>query len=130
MANSSRLLDTFTQLLAYMGDEGAQDGYNNINIRDESISPAERNRMVKKMVNVIEGNARLSGMPKDITAKVNALKELADNPIYSGQRQELLDYMREYNADDTMRGGSRRRKTQRKTRRRRNKTNRNAKYRR
>jgi hypothetical protein len=124
MANSSRLLDTFTQLLAYMGDEGAQDGYNNINIRDEPISPAERNRMVKKMVNVIVKNIRPSGMPEDIKAKVDALKELADNPIYSDQRQELLDYMRQFEANDEMRGGSRRRKTQRKTRRRRNKTNR------
>jgi hypothetical protein len=124
MANSSILLDTFTQLLAYMGDEGAQDGYNNINIRDEPITPAERSRMVKKMVNVIVKNIRPSGMPEDIKAKVDALKELADNPIYSDQRQELLDYMRQFEANDEMRGGSRRRKTQRKTRRRRNKTNR------
>jgi hypothetical protein len=124
MANSSKLLDTFTQLLAYMGDEGAQDGYNNINIRDESISPAQRTRMVKKMIDFIANDTRLSGIPEDIKAKVIALKDLVNDPIYSEQKEELLDYMREYNADDTMRGGSRRRKTQRKTRRRRNKTNR------
>ena len=127
MANSGRLLDTFTQLLAYMGDEGAQDGYNNINIRAERINPEQRTRMVKKMVKFIVDDVRLSGIPEDIKPKVIALKELADNPVYLAQKQGLLDYMGQYNAENTMRGGKRRSKrsnTLRKRSHKRNKTGR------
>jgi hypothetical protein len=108
MSDPSKLLDTFTQLLAYMGDEGAQDGYVNvnINIRDTPISPNQRTRMVKKMVDFIVNDARLSGIPEDIKVKVVALKDLANNPEYSSQKDELLEYMREYDADEgDMRGG-------------------------
>lgn len=126
MANSNKLLDTFTQLLAYMGDEGAQDGYinSNISIRDEPISSSECNRIVNNMRNYIAGDAELYNVPEDIMLKVVALKELANNPMYLDQKNELLEYMAEYNAENGMRGGSRRRKSRRRTQRKRSKTDR------
>lgn len=126
MANSNKLLDTFTQLLAYMGDEGAQDGYinSNISIRDEPISSSECNRIVNNMRNYIAGDAELYNVPEDIMLKVVALKELANNPMYLDQKNELLEYMAEYNAENGMRGGLRRRKSRRRTQRKRSKTDR------
>lgn len=77
MNDSTELLDKFTQILAYVGDDGAKDGYflreNNagnavysINIRQEPIEDV--NHLVKKIKILLKKNTPVTGFPADVVA--------------------------------------------------------------
>lgn len=100
--DESRLLDQFTRLLAYMGDEYALDGYRNdpsVIVRIEPLDDDERKTVVKAIHAFFRVDA-------DIVEKVIALKKEADGE-YSEQKGELIQYMADM-AD--MEGGGRHRR--------------------
>jgi hypothetical protein len=109
----SRLLDQFTRLLAYMGDEDAMDGYRN----DSSVigrSPPLDGDARKKVVRVIRA---LFDVDDDIIEKAMALKrETGSASASAEEKAELLQYMEEYENMNNMRGGLRRRKTKKRSR--------------
>lgn len=134
------LLDEMTQLLAYVGDEGAQDGYrmgvNNVGntrysvaIRNEPLLASEMNTLIAviiKFLNDVE-DTEYQYMPDDIKTKVNDLKTKFDAAT-PDKKSELIDYILEYRDNlyegqwsGQMHGGRRRNnKNRRNTKKRRN----------
>ena len=126
MNDSTELLDRFTQILAYVGDDGAKDGYflreNNagnpvysINIRPEPMPEESVARLVKKIKSLLKTNTPVTGFPADVVAKTNELKHVYDSSS-SAAKKELLEYISEFGefGSGGMRGG---RKTKRKSKR-------------
>ena len=122
MNDSTELLDKFTQILAYVGDDGAKDGYflreNNagnavysINIRPEPIEDVSR--LVKKIKILLKKNTPVTGFPADVVAKTKELKDLYDSSA-NASKKELLDYISEF-GNSAMQGGVR--KTKRRSKR-------------
>lgn len=112
------LLDKFTQLLAYAGDNGAKDGYflrsNNsgnpvysIPIRSESLSGVELKNLANQIKNLLESGKPLVNIPTDITKKANSLKE-EYNVSDKETKEELIEYIDTYEANP-MQGGMRQR---------------------
>jgi len=126
MNDSTELLDRFTQILAYVGDDGAKDGYflreNNagnpvysINIRPEPIPEESVARLVKKIKVLLKTNTPVTGFPADVVAKTNELKDVFDSSS-TAAKKELLQYISEFGefGNAGMRGG---RKTKRRSKR-------------
>lgn len=126
MNDTTELLDRFTQILAYVGDDGAKDGYflreNNagnpvysINIRPEPIPEEGVARLVKKIKSLLKTNTPVTGFPTDVVAKTNELKDVYDSSA-NAAKKELLDYISEFGefGSGGMRGG---RKTKRRSKR-------------
>jgi hypothetical protein len=114
MNDSTDLLDRFTQILAYIGDDGAKDGYflreNNagnpvysINIRPEPMPEESVARLVKKIKILLKTNIPVTGFPADVVAKTNELKDLYDSSS-TAAKKELLEYISEFGTAG-MRGG-------------------------
>jgi hypothetical protein len=126
MNHSTELLDRFTQILAYVGDDGAKDGYflreNNagnpvysINIRPEPMPEESVARLVKKIKSLLKTNTPVTGFPADVVAKTNELKDVYDSSS-TAAKKELLQYISEFGefGNAGMRGG---RKTKRRSKR-------------
>jgi len=90
----SELLEEWSGILAYLGDRGFQDGFENVDYRR---SP----KLKKRQLN-------------EINTKLRRFVELWDQ--HSDQKVELLEMMREYDAEEEMRGGKRSKRSNRKTR--------------
>jgi len=93
--DKSKLLDTFTELLAYMGDMNALDGYS-IQHRQRPLSPEGIRIVVKATLDYLEHNITLTYIPDDIAARIIKLKELTVDIKYSNQFAELIEYIRDY----------------------------------
>ena len=126
MNDTTELLDRFTQILAYVGDDGAKDGYflreNNagnpvysITIRPEPIPEEGVARLVKKIKSLLKTNTPVTGFPADVVAKTNELKDVYDSSS-NVAKKELLQYISEFGefGNAGMRGG---RKTKRRSKR-------------
>jgi hypothetical protein len=126
MNDSTELLDRFTQILAYVGDDGAKDGYflreNNagnpvysITIRPEPMPEESVARLVKKIKVLLKTNTPVTGFPADVVAKTNELKDVYDSSS-TAAKKELLEYISEFGefGNAGMRGG---RKTKRRSKR-------------
>lgn len=119
--DTSALLDKLTQLLAYVGDEGAKDGYfvksNNsgnpvysINIRPERIPEQNIRRLVKQIKGLLTENTPVSGFPQDVLDKTVEFKESYDATSSASVKDELINYLSEYANNSGMRGGARKSK--------------------
>ena len=104
------LLDNFTQLLAYAGDDGAKDGYllhaNNsgnpvysIPIRIEGLSGSGLENLVNQIKNLLENNESLVNIPNDITKKAKVLKEAYDKVCNKEVKYELIKYIDNYESN-------------------------------
>ena len=107
------LLDRMTKLLAYVGDEGAQDGYPGATFRDVPLS----DNQIRTLVNTI---IELLNMPNDIKIKVTNLKNMFDEAT-DDEKRGLIEYLRDYEVNG-MHGGrirntKKRRNNKKKTRR-------------
>ena len=93
----SELLTQWSGILAYLGDEGSQDGFQNMNFSNSpNLTPEQLKAINGKLVKFIES--------------------LDKHP---DEKEELLDMRREFDPEDGMRGGKRSKKSKksRKTRR-------------
>jgi len=95
LVDGSKLLDTFTELLAYMGDTNALDGYS-IKPRSRLIKPEGIRIVVKAILDYLEHDITLTYIPDDIVARILKLKELSADNKYSNQYAELIEYIRDY----------------------------------
>ena len=93
--DKSKLLDTFTELLAYIGDMNALDGYS-IKHRQRPLSPEGIRIVVKAILDYLEHDITLTYIPDDIAARILKLKELTIDIKYSNQFAELIEYIRDY----------------------------------
>ena len=136
MSNSTDLLDEVTKLLAYVGDEGAKDGYylrsNNagnsvysVPIRPEPLETEELETLVAKVKELLENDTPLDDVPKDIVNKVNNLKK-AFSKASDEAKAEVVEYLGAYEANP-MHGGKRRVQKSIRKRRKNRKTRRNRK---
>jgi hypothetical protein len=100
------VLEEFTKLLAYMGNEGARNGHLNI-IPITHLT--DIGAVVKKILHFFEGNGSLSELPEDIKTRVVNMKKVY-NTENNNSKEELLTYMREYE-EYPMHGGRRKRTT-------------------
>ena len=88
----SHLLDQWSKILAYLGDEMSQDGFENTNYSDSpTLTPEQLKAVNEKLVKFVES--------------------LDKHP---DQKDELLEMMREFDPTDTMRGGKSKRKSKHK----------------
>jgi hypothetical protein len=119
MNGPTDLLDKFTQLLAYLGDEGAKDGYRNgtNNAGNPKYSVPIRSTPSPDLGNVVNSVKDFLMMPSDIVKKVYDFKAIFDNANQES-KDELINYMNEYEAAP-MRGGKRRTLKKRLTKKRR-----------
>jgi hypothetical protein len=91
----SELLEQWSGILAYLGDRGFQDGFENVDYRR---SP----KLKKRQLN-------------EVNTKLRRFVELWDQ--HSDQKAEVLEMMREYDAEEEMmHGGKRPERSNRKTR--------------
>lgn len=122
MEGPNTLLDKFTQILAYIGDEGAKDGYflrsNNagnpiysINIRAEPLSEESLIKLVKRIKSLLKNNKVVTDFSPDVVRKANELKTLYDSTADNSLKEELIEYMSNFNSNG-MHGG---RKTKRRS---------------
>lgn len=93
--DGSKLLDAFTQLLAYMGDTNSLDGYV-IKRRSRRLTPEMIRTIVKAILDYLEHDIVMSYVPDDIVERVLKLKELTVDSKYSNQYAELIEYIRDY----------------------------------
>ena len=112
------ILDAFTKLVAYLGDEKAKDGYlkeynNNgepqysIDIRENAVSMQYVNLLVKAIKKCLTAGSPLKGrIVADIRTKIEDFIELA-NKCPKAEKDELLEYIAEYNAENIEQGGAR-----------------------
>lgn len=128
----SDLLDAFTQLLAYVGDEGAKDGYflrrdpsgnpvYSIPIRAKSLADEKIADLVNQLPTFLTQDTTLAGFPDDIVKKATNLKELYNSTASVSTKQELIDYMNEFEGSVGMQGGLRK-KAMRKSKSRKHRT--------
>jgi hypothetical protein len=118
-ADPNALLDKFTQILAYVGDEGAKDGYflrynaenpvYSIAIRAEPLTQESLADLVDTIKEFVQNDAAVEEVPEDILTKISELKELYNSSTTSeNAKGELIEYMNEYSGNSGMRGGVRR----------------------
>ena len=135
------LLDEVTKLLAYVGDEGAKDGYflrtNNANnpvysipIRAEPLVNEELEDLVYQVKMFLERGTPLYDIPQDIVNRVISLKKAFDESTKE-RKAEVIEYLSSYEANPMQGGRNKRnnRKSKRTVKKRRNnrKTQRNRK---
>ena len=130
-SDPNALLDKFTQILAYVGDDEAKDGYylrtNNsgnpiysIDIRSEPIPEKSIKKLVKQIKMLLKKNKPVIGFDEDIIDKINELKTLYDATRNQSIKDELIEYISDFGSNSGMHGG----KGKRSTRRRKTKRNR------
>jgi len=92
----SELLTQWSSIMAFLGDEGSRDGFENIDYsKAPSLTPKQLMAVNEKLVGFVEG--------------------LGKHP---DQKNELLEMMREFDSEATgMQGGKRKRRRRNKTRR-------------
>jgi len=93
----SELLTQWSGIMAFLGDEGSQDGFQNTNF---SNSP----NLTPEQLKAINGKL---------------LKFIESLDTHSDEKGELLEMMREFDPEDGMRGGKRSRKSKKSRRTRR-----------
>lgn len=93
----SELLTQWSGILAYLGDEGSRDGFQNINFSNSPNLRPEQLKMINEKLLVL-------------------LESLDKHP---DQKDELLEMMREFDPEDGMRGGKRSKKSKKSRRTRR-----------
>jgi hypothetical protein len=113
----SDLLTAFSSLVAYLGDEMSADGFPNLVVRNTPLSGAEIKGIVRKLHAKLKNGANIkNNFDPDVKAKIDTfLATVAAGP--DDQKSELLDYMEEYDVEENMRGGARRRSYRGKSRR-------------
>jgi hypothetical protein len=113
----SDLLTAFSSLVAYLGDEMSADGFPNLVVRNTPLSGAEIKGIVRKLHAKLKNGANIkNNFDPDVKAKIDTfLATVAAGP--DDQKSELLDYMEEYDVEENMRGGTRRRSYRGKSRR-------------
>jgi hypothetical protein len=113
----SDLLTAFSSLVAYLGDEMSADGFPNLVVRNTPLSGAEIKGIVRKLHAKLKNGANIkNNFDPDVKAKIDTfLATVAAGP--EEQKAELLDYMEEYDVEENMRGGARRRSYRGKSRR-------------
>jgi hypothetical protein len=104
MDDPNALLDAFTMLLAYMGDEGAKDGYltgitngvptYSVDLRPHPLEMAEIQTIVQQVLNFIKSDVPMELQHEDILEKVIHLKQLVNEKNQS-MKDELFTYMTE-----------------------------------
>jgi hypothetical protein len=126
--NSPDLMDTFTKLLAHLGDDCAKNGYQTnaqdptgINEEDptkiprKTINDAMRLIIVKDIGKFLQGN-KVTFPNEYILEKVRALKALYDKRS-DDEKAFLISYIEKYEVNP-MRGGKRSKKPSRKSKKR------------
>jgi hypothetical protein len=111
------LLVEFTNLLAYLGDEGAQNGYSG-NIRETPFLTGDTFKSFNDIVYsklFIDKEHRKNinlfmGLPEDIQSKVLALKKLV-NESSPEKKNELREHIHEHDSNYRMQGGKRSKKS-------------------
>jgi len=137
MEDPNALLDKFTQILAYVGDEGAKDGYYlrrnaagnsvySINIRQEPVPEEKIPMLIKKIKNLLKSNKPVTEFPQDIVVKIGELKALFDATADESTKRELIDYISEFGNNSGMHGGLGK-KTKRRSKNRKNRKTRSRK---
>jgi len=130
-SDPNALVDKFTQILAYIGDEEAKDGYNlrnkgsdiltySVPIRPQPISEKRIKNLVKQIKLLLMNNKSIKGFDQDIIDKTNELKTLYDATHDQSTKDELIEYISDFESNSGMHGG----KGKRSTRRRKTKSNR------
>ena len=124
--NSPDLMDTFTKILAHLGDDCAKNGYQTNaqdptgNVEDptriprNTINDAMRFIIVKDIGKFLQGN-KVTFPNECILEKVRALKALYDKSS-DDEKAFLISYIEEYEINP-MRGGKRSKKRGRKSKR-------------
>lgn len=119
------LRDTFTRLLAYMGDEGAMDGYLNENgtystpIRPSPLQPNQIWNIVQNVLFLLRDDQPINPLiPADIRSRISALKRKFNKPSSAYERGFLILTIEDFDIYE-MHGGRRRRSTRRRSTRRR-----------
>ena len=102
MDDPNALLDAFTMLLAYMGDEGAKDGYltgitngvptYSIDLRPNPLEMAEILMIAQQVLNFIKFDVHMELDHEDILEKVIHLKQLVNEKNQS-MKDELFTYI-------------------------------------
>jgi len=93
----SELLTQWSGILAYLGDEGSQDGFQNTNYSSSpKLTPEQLKAVNEKLVEFVESL-----------------------DAHSDEKGELLEMMREFDPEDGMRGGKRSKKSKKSRRTRR-----------
>lgn len=94
----SELLDAFTRLLAYLGDEEAANGYiNEIDFerRPNELTPDQIKALLPTFLSAIQGNAAaLNSLQPDISDKVSGIVDLSQDR-FPDQKDELIQYIQE-----------------------------------
>lgn len=99
----SELLTQWSQILAYLGDEMSQDGFQNTNYSNTpTLTPEQLKAINDKLLTFVESLDK-----------------------HQDQKDELLEMMREFDPTDTMRGGKPTRKTKSKKSKKSKKTRKN-----
>ena len=93
----SELLTQWSGIMAYLGDEGSQDGFQNMNFSNgPNLTPEQLKALNGKLLKFIESL-----------------------DAHSDEKGELLEMMREFDPEDGMRGGKRSKKSKKSRRTRR-----------
>jgi len=94
---SHDLLDEMTQILAYIGDRDAQDGYPDATFRDERLTLPQVIFLMTDIIYILnnEGIKLIQKMPDDIKIKVDNLKVMFDESSRN-KKKELITYIKEY----------------------------------
>ena len=111
MNDANELLVEFTNLLAYIGDEGAKNGYSGT-IRDPPLTDDQLKSFKHIVYFKLFGNQEdtLMKLPDDIKSKVLALKDLVKESSLE-KKNELRAYIHEYHPNYRMKGGKRSKKS-------------------
>ena len=127
MGDPNALLDTFTQILAYIGNDGAKDGYfshrtntgtpvYSIAIRSSPLPEDSVQDLVDQIKGHLETGTVLHDIPEDVVNKINELKVLYDSTEDAEAKEELIQYINDFEVNPGMQGGKRsyrKRKTRR-----------------
>ena len=119
MNDPAEILDELTKLLAYVGDEGAKDGYflhtNNdsnpvysVPIRNHPLTNDEMGNLINNVKRLLENDTPLdNSIPNDVVYKVNNLKVIFNESSNDG-KDGVIEYLNNYEAN-LMQGGRRKR---------------------
>ena len=92
------LLDAFTRLLAYLGDDEAADGYQNdpsFVPRENQLTKPESFDLLPNIEAAINGNkAALNNLEPDIAQKVSTIRNLSN--MYPQEKPELMEYITDF----------------------------------
>lgn len=99
--NGTDLLDAFTKLLAYLGDENTElNGYENVVPRNPELSPKEISDLLPIIMSAIAAKETNAGAAldkikeEDIRNKVKDIIMLSKQ--FPGQKDELIEHIEEF----------------------------------